>query len=70
MERTTKEMAELYLKEKADRARRRSQYKAELEANPSHPNHGRYRGYAYGCRCKKCKKAYSDYRKDLKERSC
>lgn len=71
MNRTAEELAELYLKEKAERAQRRARYKSALEASSGHPNHGKYRGYAYGCRCDKCKKAYSDYRKEhRKGKSC
>lgn len=47
--------------------RRRQEYEcrlrklAELRADPEHPPHGTMKGYGYGCRCERCRRARHEY---------
>ncbi len=38
---------------------------AEMQANPEDPRHGTKTGYAYGCRCDRCKQAHSAYQRKI-----
>ena len=35
--------------------------KSEMEADPNHPDHGRFVGYIYGCRCERCRAANAEH---------
>lgn len=38
--------------------------------NPEDPRHGTKNGYAnYGCRCDKCRQAWTEYRRQLRQRN-
>lgn len=41
--------------------RRRKEKLDAILSDPNHPDHGTYKAYSYGCRCDKCRAAYSEY---------
>ena len=42
---------------------RKKRYLREMRMNSDDERHGTSRGYFYGCRCRRCKKAGSEYQK-------
>lgn len=46
---------------------RKKRYLREMLMNSEDERHGTSRGYFYGCRCRRCKKAGSDYQRRRKK---